>query len=248
MHITEAASEPSLHNPHTLIFFVATLACLAITVVAPWIRRDRSGERRVFWAATAGAAVFAVIASLPDWKLGVGMSLFVGGLTVFTAYFNGSYIKIRGKIYAFHVRDCQAEARADGAPASDGNDIAYDQAPDSYGGLTTARKFWWLAVSAVAILSFSIVGYIIDKEKVWLAVISCAIIFLTAIVLGYGDASWGYSIARRQRIQFGIIAVITAGTFTILYLGAYYAAKRWPLRRKESMEYRAHPRHQKRYP
>lgn len=126
--------------------------------------------------------------------------------------------------------------------------MEYGQAPDSYGGLTTAKKFWWLAVSAVAILAFSIIGYLVDKEKVWLAAVSSVIIVLAAIVLGYGDASWGYSIARRQLMQFGIISVITAGAFTVLYLCAYYAGKKWPLHRKQSMEYRAHPRHQKRYP
>jgi hypothetical protein len=42
------------------------------------------------------------------------------------------------------------------------------------------------------------------------------------------------------------LAVVTAAVFPVLYVAGYTAGKRWPLRRKDSLEYRAHPRHQKR--
>jgi hypothetical protein len=37
--------------------------------------------------------------------------------------------------------------------------------------------------------------------------------------------------------------IVTAGAFAILYLAAYATGERWPLRRKNSLEYRAHLRH-----
>lgn len=71
---------------------------------------------------------------------------------------------------------------------------------------------------------------------------------IIATALGYMDASWKYPIARRQRLQFGAASIITLGVFTVIYLGAYYAGKRWPWHNKGSLEYRAHPRHQKMWP
>ncbi len=65
-----------------------------------------------------------------------------------------------------------------------------------------------------------------------------------AITTGYGDGSWNYGVARGQHLQFVLAAIITAGVFAALYLIAYRAGKQWPLRRTQSMEYRAHPRHQ----
>lgn len=243
MNVTGVAARTSLHHPHTLIFFVATLVFLSITVVAPWVRRDHTGERRVFWWAAAAAAASVFFASLPDWKLGIGMSLFVIGMTVFTAYFTGSYIQIRGKVYAFHVSDSLPESSIDGTHPPRREDPDYDPAPDSYSGIATAGKTWWLMIFAMTICVFTV-----DPHKLWHTAVSVFAVLVIATFFGYGDASWGYPIARGQRIQFSIIAVITAGVFTVFYLAAFYAGKHRPLRRQQSMEYRAHPRHQKRYP
>lgn len=84
-----------------------------------------------------------------------------------------------------------------------------------------------------------------DDKPWWLGPSAATLFVVGALGYGYMDASWGYSISRGQRLQFVIIAVITAGVFTVLYVIAYFAGRRWPLRRKQSMEYRAHPRHQR---
>jgi energy-coupling factor transporter transmembrane protein EcfT len=245
----DVAAQPSLHQPHTVIFFVATLVCLAVAVLPPFfVNQGRSWERRLFWGGTAGAALSAFVASLPDWKLGLGMSLFIGGMTIFTAYFSGPYIKICGKIYAFHLQDSQTDLSSGHTLAPVNGEPDHDASPDSYGGSVTAKKLWWLGVPTMGMFAFSMIAYFIDKEKPWVAAAGGAVIVLAAIGLGHGDASWGYSIARGQRLQFGIISILTVGVFTVLYLGAFYAGKRWPLRIKHSYEYRAHPRHQKRYP
>jgi hypothetical protein len=249
MKVADMAMQPSLHQTHTLIFFVATLVCLAIAVLPPlFVKRNRSWERRVAWSGVSRAAICVFLASLRDWKLGIGLAIFCVAFMTAAAYFYTPYIKIRGKVYAFSVQDSLPATFANGASTPSRDDPDYDPAPDSYGGMATAQKAWWLNIFAMAICSFNVMAYFVDKDNPWLAALLAAAIILAATAFGYGDAIWGYSIARGQRLQFWIIAIITAGVFTIVYLGAYYAGKRWPLRRKQSMEYRAHPRHQKRYP
>ena len=84
-------------------------------------------------------------------------------------------------------------------------------------------------------------------DKPWLlAPGGLVVLVLVALGFGHQDASWGYRVARGQRLHFGIIAVVTAAVFAVLYLAGYTAGKRWPLRRKDSLKYRALPRHQRR--
>ncbi|WP_237761633.1 hypothetical protein [Mycobacterium kyorinense] len=167
-------------------------------------------------------------------------------LMLMNAYFTTPYIKIRGKIYAFHVKDSQPDQLPeDTAATPDNAESGYDPAPDSYGGTAPANKFWWLLIVTMAMCVLAVIIQAEDKP-LWLAPVMGTVGVMAGIILGYGDASWRYSVARGQRVQFIIIAVITAGVFTILYLAAYYAGKRWPWRSRKSTEYRAHPRHQKR--
>lgn len=244
----EVASRPSLHQPHTLVFFLLTLAFLVLGTVVPMLaNRGRSWERRVAWTGIVGATVCVFVACLPDWKLGIGVSLFGAAFLTLGAYAYTPYIKIRGKIYAFHVRDSLPDAAADSTSAAGTEDPDYDPAPDSYSGTVTAQKFWWLLIMTMGIC----VGCVLvpAADKPWYLVPGAVgMLVVGALFLGYGDASWRYGIARGQYIQFGIIAILTAGVFTVLYLAAYAAGKRWPLRRKASLEYRAHPRHQKTEP
>jgi hypothetical protein len=248
MRVVDVASQPSLEQPHTLIFFIATLVCLAFAVLPQlFLNRGRSWERRVFWGGTTAALPCVFVASLPDWKLGIGASLFGLAWMIFTAYWLGPSIKVGGKTYAFHVVDSLPDPAPDGTPRPGSDDLDYDPAPDSYGGLTTAKKSWWVMIltSAMCVLCVIIRA---DDKPWWLAPVMGTFFVILSAGFGYGDASWGYPVARGQRLQFVIIAIITAGAFTVLYLAGYSAGKRWPLRRKQSMEYRAHPRHQKNYP
>lgn len=227
-------------------FIMLAVGGALLPILAP-MDKHRSG-RRLFWCGFLIATLAAfLVAYPPDWKSGILLSLMADTLMLINAYFTTSYIKVRGKIYAFHVRDSLPDSPPNGASAPSSDDPAYDPAPDSYGGRTTAKKFWWLLIVTMAMCTLSVVIQADDKPW-WLAPVMGTVGVTGAIILGYGDASWGYPIARGQLLQFVIIAVITAGVFAILYFPAYFAGKRWPLRRKQSMEYRAHPRHQKRYP
>jgi hypothetical protein len=239
------AAGPSLHQPHTLIFFLLALAFLVLATVVPMLtKRGRRWERRLAWTGILGTGASVFFAALPYWKQGIGVSLFVLAFLTAGAYAYTPYIKIRGKIYAFHVRDSLPDPPPDGAPAPGSDDPDYDPAPDSYSGSVTAQKFWWMMVLAMAMCLGCIIIPVADKP--WgLIPGAAATVVLSAIAFGYGDASWGYPIARSQRIQFGVIAIITAGVFPVVYLGAYAGGKRWPLCRTNSLEYRAHQRHWK---
>ncbi|EUA56657.1 hypothetical protein I553_8709 [Mycobacterium xenopi 4042] len=158
------------------------------------------------------------------------------------------YIKIRGKVYAFTIRDSRPDPPSDGGWRSHGAAPDSDATPDSYGGLATAKKSWWLLILIVTICAINVIGYFVDKQHPWRAALMASVIVAISTMFGYGDASWGYPVARRQRMQLFILSVITLGAFTALYLCAYCAGKRWPLSRKQSMEHRRPPRHQKQYP
>jgi hypothetical protein len=229
------AAGPSLHQTHTLVFFVLTLASLAFATVTPMVTNpDRSQERRIFWTGIAGAAIGVFLACLPYWQYSIGAAVAVVAFMTASAYMNGSYIKIRGKNYAFHVQDSLPDPSPDGTPAPGADDPHYDPAPDAYSGTVTARKFWWLLILTMVICVGCIIVPGLNHE--WLVKPGAAVMLVVgASGLGYADASWGYPIARGQRIQFGIVTIITAGTFTVLYLLAHAAGK-------DSFEYRAHPR------
>jgi hypothetical protein len=93
-----------------------------------------------------------------------------------------------------------------------------------------------LIMTSAVVLSAS------GQKSWWYSLIGVGLLVLMAPTSGLGDSSWGYAIARRQYVPFALVGVVTAGSFTVLYLIAYYAGKRWPVRRRQSMEYRAHSR------
>jgi len=105
---------------------------------------------------------------------------------------------------------------------------------------------WWLMVFAMLTCTGNVIGYFQNAEGPLLAGVMAAVMVVGATVYGYAtDASLGYPIARGQYLQFVIVSVITAGVFTVFYLGGYYAGKRWPLRREQSVGYGKHSRQQK---
>ena len=107
--------------------------------------------------------------------------------------------------------------------------------------MATAQKSWWNMVAVMVFIDFAALVPS-DHKPLWMRPAAAAILVLVAAAFGYIDASWGYAIARGQRLQFAIIAVVTAGVHTIIYLIAFRAGRRWPYRPTRSMEYRAHPR------
>jgi drug/metabolite transporter (DMT)-like permease len=228
------------------IFIVMTLLGVLLPIFAPF--NNRQAGRRLFWAGFFIAFVSAFFITYPpDWKAGIVFSLLAAFVMLLNAYFGSPYLKFHGKIYAFHVSDSLPNPSPDGTPPAGSDGPDYDPAPDSYSGVATAKKSWWALVFVMATCVLCVVVPAADKPW-WMTPTMAAIGVIIPIGYAYGDASWNYPIARGQRFQFVVISLVTVGVFTVLYFVGYRAGKRWPLRRKQAMEYRAHPRHQKRYP
>jgi hypothetical protein len=175
------------------------------------------------------------------------------------AYVSTPYIKIGCKIYALTLSDRQPDPDEsstapdrqpprDGAPPAKTTDAQADRAPDPYSGLLTPATMWWLVVGLAAIAAGNTYAFLFSDGQAAPAAVSAAFVALLAVGGGYGDGSWRYRIARGQYLPLVVASVISAGGFALLYLAAYYTARRFPLRRTQSMEYQAHPRHRQREP
>jgi len=234
----DTAAGPTLHQTHTVIFFLIAIGCLIVTVVPSVIvNRGRSWQRHVFWSGVLGVTVSVFFAAVPHWRQALGAALFSLAFMIAGAYAYTPYIKIRGKIYAFWLSDSQPDSLADASTPQDSG----DPAPDAYEGLVTARKHWWAQLFAVAF--FGCLLLIPGPNKPWwVSAVGVVGLVVASFGNGYLDASGRYPVARGQRLQFVIIAAITAGTFTLLYLAGYHAGNRWPLGGK-SIKYGAHARH-----
>ncbi|MCV7230239.1 hypothetical protein [Mycolicibacterium komossense] len=96
---------------HVKVFFALAGVCLAVTVLSS-LAKSIEAQRRIYWGGTAGAALFTFIGLLPDWTGGLGLAAAGLFAMALAAYFTSSYIKIAGKIYAFHTRDGQPDRAA----------------------------------------------------------------------------------------------------------------------------------------
>ena len=90
--------------------------------------------------------------------------------------------------------------------------------------------------------------FVTQHQGPWYALGASASMAILPLLTGHQDSSWAYRVARGQLVPFTLVGVTTLGTFTALYLIAYAAGKRWPLRPKGSMEYQAHPSLRKQFP
>ncbi|WP_192829969.1 hypothetical protein [Mycobacterium sp. UM_Kg1] len=222
-----------------LAFFVVIL-CFFTGFALSFLNISIHAQRRIYWSSACIAGVFGVLATYPTWKNAAGMGIFFASGMAVAAYVSTPYIKIGGKIYSLTIEDPDPE---DEPPTTDPAQQEIDPHPDSYSGLLTATTMWWALVVLSAIGSGNVYFAATEKGEIWAGVMSGAFAAMLAVVTGHGDASWGYPIARGQYVQFVVNTVITAGVFYFLYVAAYYAGRRHPIRRKHSMEYRVHPRH-----
>jgi hypothetical protein len=216
-----AAAAPMFHQTNMLVFYGLAIACLVVTQVPLIVDRDLTFKRRLWWGGTAGAALFTVLGTLPQWLAGLGLAAAgVFGMTL-TAYFATSYIKIGDEIFAFHTYDAEPDRRISPLPS----DISESQLSDSYGTDVTNTKMWWLMVGTSAFCVGAAAVQFLGPPK-WAIVIALAVV-LTVIAIGFGfmDAKAGHRVAREQFVQFGLIAVITVGVFPMLYLCSYSLAR-----------------------
>lgn len=217
--------------------------CVVIAFGQSFVVGDESRQRRIFWTCTAILVGAGFLLAEDDWRGGLAVAFSLLAVMVLHAYTRTRFVKIGGKVRTFGLEDNRPRpADTDEGSAIDPD---YDPAPDSYGGYLTAPKMWWLVVFTMAISAGNIFAFVFSDGEWWVAAIGLAFLIFLSVIGGLGDASWDYKIARGQYLQFAIVTVMTAGLFAFLYLVAFQAARRWPVRREQSMEYRAHPRHRR---
>lgn len=224
------------------VFFGAAVVCfIAGFSLSSW-RITRSAQRRLYWLFACLAGVSGFLMCYPDRAKGLGVAgLFVAAMVV-AAYVATPYIKIRGRIFALSITD----SRPDDPEAETRLDRGVDPTPDSYSGMLSAAKMWWMLAIIAVIAGGNVYYAAVGRENGLIPWASAAFLALLAFGAGYADGSWDYPIARRQYIQLAAASLATSGAFLALYLTCYYVAKRWPLRREQTLEHRTHPGHEKR--
>jgi hypothetical protein len=222
------------------VFLAIAITSMAVAVIQSFFKHSRSSQRRIYWSCVGVAAIAGFLAVYPDWKKGLGLGLFFLGAMIAVAYAYTPYIKLGGKNRALTVQDSQPDSQSSAKTTAA---LKPDPAPDAYSGIISAAKMWWLLIPLLVISAGNIYAFAVGEGEGWVAAIGMAFLAFLPISTGYGDASWDYPVARGQRLQFAIATITTISTFAILYLSAYCVGKRLPLRRRQSMEYRAHPRH-----
>lgn len=227
-------------------FVVLTFAGLIIPIFAP--SKNRRIGRRLFWSGLLLATVAGFFIFFPpDWKAGIGASLLCIIVMSITAYFNSPYLKFRGKILAFSNYDSLPDPQRDSTPSVT-DEVRAKLNADSYYGGTTARKFWWLLTFMTGMFAFGVIGYFVDGDNPRVAMVAAAALVAMPSLAGFVDATEGYPLARGQRVQFGLISIITVGAFPLIYFLGYQAGKRWPRSGKHSRQYQAPTRYQKNEP
>jgi hypothetical protein len=226
------------------VFFGAAVVCFVAGFSLSSLRITRSAQRRIYWLFACLAGVSGFLMCYPDRAKGLGVAgLFVAAMVV-AAYAATPYIKIRGKIFALSLADSQPDGHEAATHAGGG----VDPTPDSYSGMLSAAKLWWMLAIVAVIAGGNVYYAAVGREKGVIPWASAAFLALLALGAGYADGSWNYPLARRQYIQLAAASLVTVGVFLALYLVSYYMATRWPLRRERSLEYRTHPRHGVRRP
>jgi hypothetical protein len=227
-----------LINP---VFATTAIVGLALPMLPT---KSPRAERRLYWAGALMATVSAFFALFPpDWQGGLVIAGVLAGGLFLRAYMNTPYIRIRGRTYAFNLSYSESDDGSQPTPPPD-----YDPASDSYGGIATATKAWWLLVVIVIAGALIVALFARSGEGPWYAVGAATAVAIVAIGIGHQDGSWEFPIARGQLVQFAIAGVATLGSFSVLYYCAYSAGKRWPLRPARSADYQAHPHLRKKFP
>jgi hypothetical protein len=225
-----------------LLFWVVAL-CFVAGFMLSFLKISRSAQRRLYWTCACVAGVSGALSTYPTWDGAAALGILPVAAMVVMGYVATPYIKIGGKIYSLTV----GARRPDPDDVRDAESVSANQGSgsthDSYSGLLTAATMWWMLVVIAVISAGNVYGLVVGKGDAWAAVAAATLLALLAIGTGYGDASWCHRVARGQYVQFGVATALTAGGFALVYLTAFYIAQRRPLRHKQSMEHRAHPRH-----
>lgn len=204
-------------------FFAAMmLVGLALPILST---KSTSTERRLYWSGAA-VAVFAAFFTIypPDRRGGLVFASSIAGVMVLRAYMTTSYLRFRGRTFAFNL--------------SDSEQVSPYRDVDTYAGFATAPKMWWLFTVIAGGCALIVAMYLASSEGRWHAAGSALVVVLLPLMIGHQDASWGYGVARGQILQLVVAGVVTVGVFILAYFVGYKLGTHWPLRSKLSPEYR----------
>lgn len=223
------------------LFFCVVVLCFVAGFMLSYLNISASAQRRLYWSCACAAGVSGALSTYPNWDGAATMGILPVAAMVVMAYVSTPYLKLGGRVYA--LTPGTQRSGSEEAPAAEGDSHVQeaDSTADSYGLLTPAAMWWTLVVVGV-IAAGNVYGFAAGKGSALAAVAMAAFLVLLAVGTGYADASWRYRVARGQFVQFGLVSTITAGSFALVYLGAYHIAQRRPLQRMQSMDRRAHPR------
>lgn len=216
MTIVHAAAP--IESPHTLIFFIATMACLVFTLIPQGAKRGLSWQRKVYWGGTFSAALCAFIASMPRLTTGLILAFLAIFLMSLSAYFTSQYIKIGNRVIAFHSVNYSSTDIGDSGDALRGE--------EPYGATVSAAKMWWLLVVCTVIAAVSVYGYLFDGDELRYGLLGLGLLVGIGALIGCGDGMRQQRVARGQYVPFGIVTLISAGIVTVSYLTAYSIALR----------------------
>ena len=237
------------------LFLGVVIVCFVAGLTLDFFNLSRSTQRRLYWAGAGLAAIAGFLMVYPNLKSAIGIAVMLFATMTLMAYVSTPYIKIGGKIYALIIGDRQPDPEDsptvdDSAPRqhdapTQPADPLIDPAPDSYEGTFAHATVWWALVVIAGIAAVNVGAFLFSDGKPAPAAGGAGFLALLTITTGYCDAGWDYPIARGQYLQLAIASLITAGSFALVYLIAYDTARRVPLRRKQSLEYRAQRHHRK---
>lgn len=192
------------------LYMAAAFVGLAAALSARWMSL-RTG-RVVFWAGAATASVSVFLMGISsDWRSGLAMALFVASAIIGSAYVNTEFIAFGGRTYKLFT------------------DL---KGVDNYGGGLTANKAWWLLTSAVTLLMVFGTERLLVENQYRIPAVVAALIALFGLSFGYRDANMAKRVAAGQRIQLGLLSVVSVGIFPLSYLCAYRASRHWWVKRQ----------------
>ena len=196
-------------------------ALVLIAWIATAFVKDPQYERWLFWLSSLlGITFVALSLASRGWMTVVIFGVLMTVIVIFLAYFKTTYIKIGGRIRSF------------ASPPPEPGEVGAEPPPlpprDSYPGRVTAPKAWWLFTAFVAI--FSIGGAALGWDSHMLP--AAGLICVLAFIGGIDDATRKLPMARGQRLQAGIIAVVSVLMFFLppaLYIVGYSIGTKRPM-------------------
>ncbi|MCV7230241.1 hypothetical protein [Mycolicibacterium komossense] len=217
-----AESTHTALQPWQTAAFVAAIICVIVGCIPAFVKLDIPSARRIYWVGWLGAAAFgATAASSRGWSASIAVVVMFALPATLRAYFATPYIKIGGRVIAHSITDTLAEESEQSPGARQGSPA------DSYGGLVTASKQWWVFAALACILG----GAVYSLGWEWRGIFAVVFLSFLGAATGHDDSSRQLPLVRGQRVQALIVVVASIPMLLIppaAYFLGYELGKRHP--------------------